>query len=62
MARLRAHGLAVRHGLRGPFQEGPAHAGRHGSARSTTVIVDADGARIVRPGGDEPTSLDELAG
>jgi histidyl-tRNA synthetase len=60
MAQLRARGLACDTDYAGRSKKGQlTQAGRLGAR--TTVIVDADGARIVRPGGDEPTSLAGLA-
>jgi len=59
MARLRARGLAVDTDYAGRSKKGQlTQAGRLGA--KTTVVVDAEGVRIVRPGGDEPTTLDEL--
>ena len=59
MARLRGRGLAVDTDYAGRSKKGQlTQAGRLGAR--TTVVVDADGARIVRSGGDEPTTLDEL--
>jgi histidyl-tRNA synthetase len=60
MAELRARGLAcdtdyARRSKKGQLTQ----AGRLGAR--TTVIVDGDGVRIARPGGDEPTSLEGLA-
>ena len=60
MAQLRARGHACDTDYAGRSKKGQlTQAGRLGAR--TTVIVDADGARIVRPGGDERTSLAELA-
>jgi histidyl-tRNA synthetase len=60
MARLRSQGLTCDTDYAFRSKKGQlTQAGRLGA--KTTVIVDADGARIVRPGGDEPTSLDRLA-
>jgi histidyl-tRNA synthetase len=60
MARLRAHGLAADTDYAGRSKKGQlTQAARLGA--KTTVVVDADGVRIVRPGGDEPTTLEELA-
>ena len=60
MAQLRARGLACDTDYAGRSKKGQlTQAARLGA--KMTVIVDADGARIVRPGGDEPTSLEELA-
>ena len=59
MARLRERGLAVDTDYAGRSKKGQlTQAGRLGA--KTTVVVDADGVRIVRSGGDEPTTLDEL--
>jgi histidyl-tRNA synthetase len=59
MARLRAQGLACDTDYAGRSKKGQlTQAGRLGAR--ATVIVDAGGARIVRPGGDEPTNLDDL--
>ena len=59
MARLRERGLAVDTDYAGRSKKGQlTQAGRLGA--KTTVVVAADGVRIVRPGGDEPTTLDEL--
>jgi len=61
MARLRAQGLACDTDYAGRSKKGQlTQAGRLGAR--TTVIVDAGGARIVRPGGDEAADLDELGG
>jgi histidyl-tRNA synthetase len=61
MARLRAQGLACDTDYAGRSKKGQlTQAGRLGAR--VTVIVDADGARIVRPGGDEATNLDDLGG
>jgi histidyl-tRNA synthetase len=60
MAQLRARGLACDTDYAGRSKKGQlTQAGRLGAR--TTVVVDADGVRIVRPGGDEPTTLEELA-
>ena len=60
MAQLRARGLACDTDYAGRSKKGQlTQAGRLGA--KTVVVVDADGARIVRQGGDEPTSLAELA-
>jgi histidyl-tRNA synthetase len=61
MARLRTQGLACDTDYAGRSKKGQLTQAARLGAR-TTVIVDADGARIVRPGGDEPTSLDNLPG
>jgi histidyl-tRNA synthetase len=59
MAQLRARGLACDTDYAGRSKKGQlTQAGRLGAR--TVVVVDADGARIVRPGADEPTSLAEL--
>jgi histidyl-tRNA synthetase len=59
MARLRAEGLACDTDYVGRSKKGQlTQAGRLGAR--TTVIVDETGARIFRPGGDEPTDLDNL--
>ena len=60
VADLRARGLACDADYAGRSKKGQlTQAGRLGARM--TVIVDGDGARILRPGGeDEPTSLDEL--
>jgi histidyl-tRNA synthetase len=59
MARLRGRGLAVDTDYAGRSKKGQlTQAARLGA--KTTVVVDADGARIVRSGGDEPTTLAEL--
>ena len=60
MAALRARGLACDTDYAGRSKKGQLTQASRLGAR-TTVIVDADGARIVRPGGDEPTSLEQLA-
>jgi histidyl-tRNA synthetase len=60
MAQLRARGLACDIDYAGRSKKGQlTQAGRLGAQK--TVVVDADGVRIVRPGGDEPTTLEELA-
>jgi histidyl-tRNA synthetase len=60
MAQLRARGLACDTDYAGRSKKGQlTQAGRLGAR--TTVVVDADSVRIVRPGGDEPTTLEELA-
>ena len=60
MAQLRARGLACDTDYAGRSKKGQlTQAGRLGA--KTVVVVDADGARIFRQGGDEPTSLAELA-
>jgi histidyl-tRNA synthetase len=59
MAELRARGLACDTDYAGRSKKGQlTQAGRLGAR--LTVIVDADGMRIVRPGGDEPTTRAEL--
>jgi histidyl-tRNA synthetase len=60
MSSLRARGLACDTDYAGRSKKGQLTQASRLGAR-TTVIVDADGARIVRPGGDEPTSLEQLA-
>jgi histidyl-tRNA synthetase len=60
MARLRAHGLAADTDYAGRSKKGQLTQAARLGAKST-VIVDGDGVRIVRPGGDEPTTLEELA-
>jgi hypothetical protein len=60
MARLRAHGVAADTDYAGRSKKGQlTQAARLGA--KTTVVVEADGARIARPGGDEPTTLEDLA-
>jgi histidyl-tRNA synthetase len=57
---LRARGLACDADYAGRSKKGQLTQAARLGAR-TTVIVDGDGARILRPGGeDEPTSLDDL--
>ena len=59
MARLRARGIAVDTDYAGRSKKGQlTQAGRLGAR--TTVVVDGEGVRIVRPGGDEPTTFGEL--
>jgi histidyl-tRNA synthetase len=59
MARLRERGLAVDTDYAGRSKKGQlTQAGRLGA--KTTVVVDAEGVRVVRAGGDEPTTLDDL--
>jgi histidyl-tRNA synthetase len=59
IARLRAGGLAADTDFAGRSKKGQlTQAGRLGAR--TTVVVERDGARIVRPGGDEPVKLDDL--
>ncbi len=60
MAALRARGLACDTDYAGRSKKGQLTQASRLGAR-TTVVVDAQGARIVHPGGDEPTSLDQLA-
>jgi len=61
IARLRAQGLACDTDYAGRSKKGQlTQAGRLGAR--ATVIVDAGGARILRPGGDEATDLDDLGG
>jgi histidyl-tRNA synthetase len=60
MAQLRARGLACDTDYAGRSKKGQlTQAGRLGARK--TVIADAGGFRLVRPGGDEPTSLEDLA-
>jgi histidyl-tRNA synthetase len=60
MAQLRARGLACDTDYFDRSKKGQlTQAGRLGARK--TVIAGADGFRLVRPGGDEPTSLEELA-
>jgi histidyl-tRNA synthetase len=59
MAQLRARGLACDTDYAGRSKKGQLTQAARLGAR-TTVIVDADGMRIVKPGGDEPTTRDEL--
>jgi histidyl-tRNA synthetase len=59
IAHLRARGLACDTDYAGRSKKGQlTQAGRLGARK--TVIADAGGFRLVRPGGDEPTSLAEL--
>ncbi len=59
MAQLRAHGVACDTDYAGRSKKGQlTQAGRLGAR--TTVVVDGDGVRIVRPGGDEPTTLSDM--
>jgi histidyl-tRNA synthetase len=59
IAELRSRGVASDTDYAGRSKKGQlTQAGRLGAR--TTVIADADGVRIVRPGGDEPTTLDEV--
>jgi histidyl-tRNA synthetase len=59
LARLRAEGLACDTDYAGRSKKGQLTQAARLGAR-TTVVVDADGARVVRPDGDEPTDLDDL--
>ena len=60
MARLRARGLAADTDYAGRSKKGQlTQAARLGA--KTIVVVDGEGVRIVRPGGDEPTTLEEVA-
>jgi histidyl-tRNA synthetase len=60
MAELRGSGVKCDTDYAGRSKKGQlTQAGRLGAR--TTVIVDADGMRIVRPGGDEPTTREQLA-
>jgi histidyl-tRNA synthetase len=59
MAALRARGLACDADYAGRSKKGQLTQAARLGAR-TTVVVDADGSRIVRRGGDEPTTLEEL--
>jgi histidyl-tRNA synthetase len=59
MVKLRARGLACDTDYAGRSKKGQLTQAGRLNAR-TTVIVDPDGARIVRPGGDEPIDLDNL--
>ena len=59
MARLRARGLACDTDYAGRSKKGQMTQAKRLGAR-TTVVVDAEGVRIVRPGGDERTNLAEL--
>jgi histidyl-tRNA synthetase len=59
MAQLRARGLACDTDYAGRSKKGQLTQAARLGAR-TTVIVDADGMRILKPGGDEPTTRDEL--
>ena len=59
IAALRARGVASDTDYAGRSKKGQlTQAGRLGAR--TTVIADAEGVRVVRPGGDEPTTLDDL--
>jgi histidyl-tRNA synthetase len=59
MAQLRARGLACDTDYAGRSKKGQLTQAARLGAR-TTVIIDADGMRIVKPGGDERTTRDEL--
>jgi len=59
MAELRARGIAADTDYGGRSKKGQLTQAARLRAR-TTVIVDQDGVRIVRPGGDEQTTFDEL--
>ena len=59
LARLREQGLACDTDYAGRSKKGQLTQAARLGAR-TTVVVDADGARVVRSGGDEPTDLDDL--
>jgi histidyl-tRNA synthetase len=60
MSELRSRGLACDTDYAARSKKGQlTQAGRLGAR--TTVIVDSDGVRIVRPGGDEETTFEELA-
>jgi histidyl-tRNA synthetase len=60
MAELRGRGLRCDTDYAGRSKKGQlTQAGRLGAR--LTVIVDAQGMRIVRPGGDEPTTREQLA-
>jgi histidyl-tRNA synthetase len=56
---LRSRGVACDADYAGRSKKGQLTQARRLGAR-TTVIADADGVRIVRPGGDEPTTLKEV--
>jgi len=59
ISQLRARGVACDTDYAGRSKKGQmTQAGRLGAR--TTVVVDGEGARIVRAGGDEPTTLEEL--
>jgi histidyl-tRNA synthetase len=59
IAALRARGIASDTDYAGRSKKGQlTQAGRLGAR--TTVIADADGVRVLRPGGDEPTTLEDL--
>ena len=56
---LRARGVTCDTDYAGRSKKGQlTQAGRLGAR--TTVVVDADGVRVVRPGGDEPTTLADV--
>jgi histidyl-tRNA synthetase len=59
MARLRTRGVACDTDYAGRSKKGQLTQAGRLNAR-TTVIVDPDGARVVRPGGDEAIDLDDL--
>jgi histidyl-tRNA synthetase len=59
MAQLRSRGLACDTDYAGRSKKGQLTQAGRLRAR-TTVVVDRDGARIVRQGGDEPTTLENL--
>jgi len=59
MAELRARGVACDMDYAGRSKKGQlTQAGRLGAR--TTVVVEPEGVRIVRPGGDEPTTLTDV--
>jgi histidyl-tRNA synthetase len=59
IAELRARGIACDTDYAGRSKKGQlTQAGRLGAR--VTVIVDAEGMRIARPGGDEPTTREQL--
>jgi histidyl-tRNA synthetase len=60
MAQLRARGLACDTDYFGRSKKGQLTQAARLVARKT-VIAGPDGFRLVRPGGDEPTSVEELA-
>jgi len=59
MAQLRSRGVSCDTDYAGRSKKGQLTQAARLRAR-TTVVVDGDGARIVRPGGDEPTTLENL--
>ena len=59
LARLRSRGLACDSDYAGRSKKGQMTQAARLGAR-TTVVVDADGTRVVRAGGDEATTLDDL--